>query len=71
MGCGVGRRRGLDPTLLWLWHRLVAAAPIRSLAWEPLCASGAALEKTKQTNKQKNSVFGRGEVLKIKSFHIL
>ena len=24
-----------DPTLLWLWHRLAATAPIRPLAWEP------------------------------------
>ena len=22
MCCGVGHRRGLDPTLLWLWHSL-------------------------------------------------
>ena len=52
MSCGVGRRRGLDPTLLWLWHRPAAIAPIRPLAWEPPHAAGAALEKTdKQTNK--------------------
>ena len=24
----------LDTALLWLWHRLSAAAPIRPLAWE-------------------------------------
>ena len=24
VSCGVGRRRGLDPALLWLWCRLVA-----------------------------------------------
>ena len=29
-------------------------APIRPLAWEPPYAKGAALEKTKQTNKQTN-----------------
>ena len=34
MSCGVGYRRGSDPTLLWLWHRLVATALIRPLAWE-------------------------------------
>ena len=28
MSCGVGRRRGLDPELLWLWHRLAAVVPI-------------------------------------------
>jgi len=38
--CGVGRRCGLDPALLWLWCRLAAAAPIRPLAWEPPCAMG-------------------------------
>ena len=34
MSYGVGGRHGLDPVLLWLWHRLVAVAPIRPLAWE-------------------------------------
>ena len=34
MSCGVGRRHGLDPLLLWLWHRLAAAAPIQLLVWE-------------------------------------
>ena len=37
--------------LLWLWHRLVATALIRRLAWEPLHAAGAALEKTKRQKK--------------------
>ena len=54
LSCGVGRRRGLNPTLLWLWHRLVATtAPIRPLAWEPTYAAGAALEKTKKKKKKK------------------
>ena len=47
MSCGVGRRRGLDPALLWLWHRLVATAPLRPLAWEPPYAVGGALEVAK------------------------
>ena len=52
MNCGVGLRRGLDPVLLWLWRRPVATAPIRPLAWEPLYATGAALEEPKkQTDK--------------------
>ena len=34
MSCGVGLRRDLDLVLLWLWHRLEAAAPIGPLAWE-------------------------------------
>ena len=28
VSCGVGHRPGSDLALLWLWHRLVAAAPI-------------------------------------------
>ena len=35
MSCGVGRRSGSDPTLLWPWCRPVATALIRPLAWEP------------------------------------
>ena len=50
MSRGVGLRHGLDPTLLWLWWRLAAAAPIRSLAWEPPYATGTALKiKLKKT----------------------
>ena len=29
---GVSHRRGSDPTLLWLWYRPAATAPIRPLA---------------------------------------
>ena len=47
MSCGIGRRQGLDLALLWLWHRPVAKARIRSLAWGPPCAVGVALRKTK------------------------
>ena len=50
MSCGVGHRHGLES--LWLWCRLVAAAPIRPLTWEPPCALGAAL---KSKNKNKSS----------------
>ena len=53
MSCGVGHRHGLDPTLLWLWCRPTAAAPIVPLAWEPPDAVGAALEKTKRPKKKK------------------
>ena len=52
VSCGVGRRFGLDPALLWLWHSPASTALIRPLAWEPPYAAGAALEKAKQTNKQ-------------------
>ena len=48
MSCGVGRRHSSDFMLLWLRHRPAAIAPIRLLAWEPPCAMGAALKKTKK-----------------------
>ena len=59
MSCGVGHRHGSDPALLGLWCRPAAAAPIRPLAWEPPCATGAALKdqtkkKQKKQKKQKN-----------------
>ena len=47
MSCGVGCRYGSDPVLLWLWLRLVAAAPIRPLAWEHPYAAGVALKRLK------------------------
>ena len=47
MGCGVGRRRGLDLALPLLWCRAAVTAPIRSLAWEPPYATGAALKRQK------------------------
>ena len=52
MSCGVGRRRGSDPTLLWRWP--VATALIRPLAWEPPYAAGAAQEIAKRQNKKTN-----------------
>ena len=53
MSCGVGHRCGSDPTLLWLWRRLAATAPIQPLAWEPPHAVGVALEKTKKKEEKK------------------
>ena len=52
MSCGVGCGCGSYPTLLWLWQRPVATAPIRPLAWEPPYATGVALEMAK-SQKQK------------------
>ena len=49
MTCGVGRRCGLDPSLLWLWCRPAAAALTGPLAWEPLHAAGAALKSKEKT----------------------
>ena len=54
MNCGVGRRRGSDPALLWPWHGPVAIAPIGPLAWEPPYAAGAALERAKRQKKKKS-----------------
>ena len=54
MSCGVGRRSGLDPALLWLWRTLAATAPIQPLAWGPPYAVGAALEMAK---RQKIKIF--------------
>ena len=48
MRCGIGRRRGLDPALLWLWRELAARAPIQPLAWELPYAAGAALKRQKK-----------------------
>jgi len=54
MSCGVGCRCGSDLALLWLWPRLAAVSPIRSLTWEPPYAADAALpEKTKDQKKKK------------------
>ena len=53
MSCGVGRRCGSDPALLWLWRRLAATAPTRPLAWEAPYATGAAQDKAKRQKKKK------------------
>ena len=58
VSCGVGRRCGSDPQLLWLWRRLVAAAPNGSLAREPPCAVGAALKKDWEKKKKVSERFG-------------
>ena len=44
MTCGVGRRS--DSDLVWLWHRLVATAPIQAL-----CAIRVALKSKKEEKK--------------------
>ena len=52
VSCGVGHRCGLDPEMLWLWHRLAATALIRLLAWEPLYTLGVALKRQKTKKKR-------------------
>ena len=56
MSCGVGCRYGLDPTLLWLWRRPTAAAPVHPLAWELPYATGATLKRNTDTHTQKTNV---------------
>ena len=53
MSCGVAQRGGLDLALLWLWCRPAATALIRSLAWKPPYATGAALKRQKDKKKKK------------------
>ena len=53
MNCGVVCRHGWDPLLLWLWHRPVATAPIRTLAWESPYAAGAAPKMAKKKKEKK------------------
>ena len=45
-----GHRRGSDLAWLWLWCRLAAAAPIRSLAWELSHAACVVLKKKENEN---------------------
>ena len=52
LSCGVGRRCGLDPALLWLWCRPAVTAPIRPPAWETPHAAGVTL-KRQNTKKRK------------------
>ena len=52
VSCGVGRRHGWDPVLLWLWCRPAAVALIRPLAWEPPYASREALKRKKKRKER-------------------
>ena len=52
MSSGVGRRRGSDLALLWLWHGPAAVAPIRPLAWDaPYAVHTVLKRKTKKIGK--------------------
>ena len=48
LSCGVGHSYGSDPSLLWLWHRLAAAALTGPLAWAFPYAAGVALKRQKK-----------------------
>ena len=52
MSCGVRRRRGSDPMLLWLWLWPAAATPTGPLAWKPPYAAGVALKRENNNNKE-------------------
>ena len=53
MSCGAGCRCSSDPTLLWLWSRPAAVAPIWPLAWELPYAESAAPGKKKDLKPEK------------------
>ena len=60
LSCVAGCGCSLDPTLLWLWCRLAAAALIQPLAWEPPCATGVALKmKEREEGRKKRKKEGR------------
>ena len=77
MCCGVGGTQGSDPVeLLWLWHRLVAVAPIQPLAWVPPHFMGTAPfvppPKKKAKEKEEKELNFRGkkrqvEILELKN----
>ena len=53
MSCGVSRRCGSDPVLLW--HKPTAVAMIRPLTWELPYATGMyGPKKTKRQKKKEN-----------------
>ena len=56
VSCGIGRRCGSDPELLWLWGRLAAIALIPPLARElPYAMDMALKSKKKKKEKKKNN----------------
>ena len=59
MSCGVGRRRGSDLVVLWLWCRPAAIAPTYPLTGELPYAAGAAVKIKKIKIKGANMYQGR------------
>ena len=56
VSCGVGRRQGLDPALLWLWHRLAATADSTPSLGTSICRESSprnGKKRTEKTNKKK------------------
>ena len=62
MSCGVGRRCGSDPALLWLGHRPAATALIRPLAGELPYAAGKK-KKRKKRGEGENSYIETSEYI--------
>ena len=69
MSCGVGRRRGSDLLLVWLWCRPVATALIRPLAWEPTYGVGAALKNKDKKKKIRFLINGLGLISVLAIIH--
>ena len=65
MSCGVGRRCGADPVLLWLWYRPAATALIQPLALEPPYAADEGLKKQKKKEKKKKIEFVKLETFEL------
>ena len=57
MSCGVGRRRGSDPELLWLRLWPAAVALIRSLTGNSTCLGCGPKKQKKNKNKNKSTVY--------------
>ena len=56
MSCGICRRHGSDPVLLWLW--LAAAAQIQPLGWELSYATMCGPKKQKKKIEKDILFFG-------------
>ena len=56
MSCGIGLRHSLDLVLLWLWHRLATAAPIRPLAQEFPFVTNTALKRKEKEKKCRSTM---------------
>ena len=56
MSCGVGRRHSWDPTLLWLWCRPTAIAPVLPTDWVLPYAAGAAPKRPKKKKNHKKNI---------------
>ena len=49
-----------DLALLWLWCRPAAAAPITPLAWDPPCATSAALKRQNKKHMLQRELKSQG-----------